>query len=101
MTSCSFGFRTDEGVPPLTIPHPPAVGTPFLAMRVLIRSLREITTGRVFKAVREKRPCDLTRVFSMLREANEVIGARQYYRYGEALRPDGFSKQFAETIRAI
>ena len=31
----------------------------------------------------------------MLREANEVIGARQYYRYGEALRSDEFSKQFA------
>ena len=40
-------------------------------------------TGRDFKATCEKRPCDLTRGFSMLREANEVIGARQYYRYGE------------------
>ena len=35
----------------------------------------------------------------MLREANEVIGARQYYRYGEALRSDEFSKQFANTVR--
>ena len=34
----------------------------------------------------------------MLREANEVIGARQYYRYGEALRSDEFSKQFAKRL---